>query len=506
MSNGSPTAYLLWAILSVIFLIFLFIHLYSYDKFQCLKWNAGRQPGAFKRLMTYSYLGTVPLLVVFSVAMTAIKYKEGYVVLVDDIIIPRPFFLWDEGNRDWLLPLYFCLSIAWALEIVTHLEELTFWLFLINQGPNQRQWFNSWEFRTWYLGSMLAVIGLPLTTLLAREHIESCQAWIFLVGSSASTSTTLCFFYVLARFPSFIKHVKEEGAEPNVVVRLATFYQLNRIRVLFRFLFTIPLFIAAVDGIEPPYPIVANPFALDLLLMLGGIGCFVSSAITLFIFFPRSIAQEAGYRVQEYSPRNSAKSPSLSAPPPHSRQHHQPVSSPKSDFDTSRYDHTGRGFCSHNLRSLSNIPAPVLGSRSRCFSCSLDSVNSYMSPGYESDAESIGIPSQSKVSHEVTKTHSMPPRAATKSVSDPQTDDTVWDRPMTVMRRHSEGVNLYERYGKVTNVTPLMRTVSFAEHVRQSPPPTPLHPYVMNFTSPIDLVDDEVHSLRRVSPRLPPNP
>lgn len=60
---------------------------------------------------------------------------------------------------------------------------------------------------------------------------SQCQAWLFLVGSSASTATTLCFLYVLARFPIFIHHVKEEGADPDVVVRLTTFYNLNASRV-----------------------------------------------------------------------------------------------------------------------------------------------------------------------------------------------------------------------------------------------------------------------------------
>lgn len=47
------------------------------------------------------------------------------------------------------------------------------------------------------------------------------------MGSAGSTSTTITFLYVLWRFPKFINHVKSEGAEPTVVVRLATFYQLN---------------------------------------------------------------------------------------------------------------------------------------------------------------------------------------------------------------------------------------------------------------------------------------
>lgn len=72
MSNGTPTVYLLWAILSSLvsalrvkrvldflftilqFSVFLVCHLWGYDRLQCLRWNAGRQPGAFRRFMTVS--------------------------------------------------------------------------------------------------------------------------------------------------------------------------------------------------------------------------------------------------------------------------------------------------------------------------------------------------------------------------------------------------------------------------------------------------------------------
>lgn len=37
------------------YLVFLLLHLWCYDRFACLRWNAGRQPGAFKRVMTYAF-------------------------------------------------------------------------------------------------------------------------------------------------------------------------------------------------------------------------------------------------------------------------------------------------------------------------------------------------------------------------------------------------------------------------------------------------------------------
>lgn len=88
--------------------------------------------------------------------------------------------------------------------------------------------------------------------------------------------TTLLFLYVLARFPEFIRKVKADGGEPNVVMRLVMSYQLNvsaliasrhRIthphsksgRVMFRFLYSIPLFIIALDGVQGNHPINQDP-------------------------------------------------------------------------------------------------------------------------------------------------------------------------------------------------------------------------------------------------------
>ncbi|KIP09054.1 hypothetical protein PHLGIDRAFT_29277 [Phlebiopsis gigantea 11061_1 CR5-6] len=288
MSTASPTAYLLWAILSVLFLGFLIYHLWSYDKFKCLHWSAGRQPGAFKRVMTYSYLASVPLLVIYSIATTAIKFKE---------VIPKPLNNYASPNRHWIVPLGFVFSFAWGLELITHLEELAFWMYLLHQRPQKAEWFESWEYRMWYMGSMIAFIGMPLTALVARRDVITLDAYIFLVGSSGSTGTTLLFLYVLWNFPKFLKHVKAEGADPTVVVRLTTFYQLNLARVVFRFLFTVPLLIVAVDGIVGSvHRINRSVFWTDFLLMIAGIGCFVSTTITLLIFFPRSFTKEAGYK------------------------------------------------------------------------------------------------------------------------------------------------------------------------------------------------------------------
>jgi hypothetical protein len=82
----------------------------------------------------------------------------------------------------------------------------------------------------------------------------------------------LAFLFVLSRFPAFIRRVKDDGAAPNVVLRLVYFYQLNvsiacrwdvdqltlRIqigRIIYRFLFSIPLFVLSLDGVQGSHAI-----------------------------------------------------------------------------------------------------------------------------------------------------------------------------------------------------------------------------------------------------------
>ncbi|KAG9050027.1 hypothetical protein FS837_008007 [Tulasnella sp. UAMH 9824] len=121
------------------------------------------------------------------------------------------------------------------------------------------------------------------------------EAYIALVGSIGSTLITVAFFKVLWIFPGFLDKIRTEGAGQEVVTRLVTFHKLNMIRVAFRLLFTLPLMVLGLDGIRPHNPVNESAFWVDLLAVSGGIGCIVSSILTLIIFFPRSMAKEAGY-------------------------------------------------------------------------------------------------------------------------------------------------------------------------------------------------------------------
>ncbi|KAF8845911.1 hypothetical protein BDN67DRAFT_875516, partial [Paxillus ammoniavirescens] len=292
MAHLTPAVHLMWALITVMLGCFLVFHLWSFDRFKCLKWNHGPNSGAFKRVMTYSYLTSVPLIIIHAVGFAVIKYSYGFTVVPGLGILPTPYELWSDTARSAVLPLYLCFSFAWGLEMVTHLEELCFWLFLVNSQSAHSDWFCSPYFKTWAIGSFIAILYMPLVTIFTREDPYKCEAYTFLAGSLGSLSLTIWFLPVLWTFPSFLENLKHAGVDMNTLVRLTKFHELNCIRIVFRFLFTIGFVILGIDGVRPHQHINDKMFPTDLLAMIAGMGCVVSSGITVVIFFPRSIEGE----------------------------------------------------------------------------------------------------------------------------------------------------------------------------------------------------------------------
>jgi hypothetical protein len=230
------------------------------------------------------------------VGFAVIKYKEGYVFLQLEGVIPMPYQMWTPLSRAFIFPLTLCFTLAWALEMVTHLEELCFWLFLVNANSGRQDWFSSYYFKIWIMGSIIAVLYMPLVTIFTRSNPLKNEAFTFLAGSLGSLSLTIWFMPILSRFPSFLDKLRTEGVDNATIVRLTKFHELNTIRVLFRYLFTVPLLALGVDGVRPHQHINENPFWTDCLTFIAAIGCVISSGITLIIFFPRSVEGEIAAR------------------------------------------------------------------------------------------------------------------------------------------------------------------------------------------------------------------
>ncbi len=63
------------------------------------------------------------------------------------------------------------MSSKCPFSILTRLPipELCFWLFVVNAGPKQKDWFNSLYFKAWTVGSSIAILYMPLVTIFNRS-------------------------------------------------------------------------------------------------------------------------------------------------------------------------------------------------------------------------------------------------------------------------------------------------------------------------------------------------
>jgi len=232
------------------------------------------------------------LVLIYAVGFSVIKYKMGYMDIPGYGIQPTPYEVWPEKYQKAIFPLTMLFSIAWSFEMITHLEELCFWLFLINSSSVQQDWFRSIYFKVWIGGAMCALLYMPLATGLTHSDPLRSEAVTFLSGSLGGLVETLCFLPILWKFPAFLDGLKTEGVDINTIVRLTTFHELNCIRVVFRFLFVLPLFALGIDGLRPHIHINESMFWTELLTFIAAVGSVVSSAITLVIFFPRNVHSE----------------------------------------------------------------------------------------------------------------------------------------------------------------------------------------------------------------------
>ncbi|KAF8588830.1 hypothetical protein K439DRAFT_1383972 [Ramaria rubella] len=493
MCHLSPTVHLAWATLSCALQIFLIQHLWRYDRFKCLAWSSGRQPGTFKRIMTYSYLGSVPALVVYSCSMAVLKYRNGYHFIPGHGIIPTPFQLWSESDRSWLSPLYILFGVTWGLELVTHLEELTFWLFLLHQGPTRREWFTSTEFKAWAVASSVAIAGMPITAIVTRSNPLTAEAYIFLVGGAASTCVTAVFFIVLFRFPEFLRRVKREGATGPVVLRLVKFHELNILRVIFRLFMTIPLIILGIDGVRGHHIINNSSFWTDLLAFFAAVGTIVSSTLTLLIFFPRSLAEDSNWRPRTIDTTSHVSFASGSA-----NEHVRPVFSLKPSYQMGLDSADGEDpFKNDPDMKLPSSGAPILSKSKDKYYSGHFTAPSALTTAYHPPAHDVNSDAQfnAGMDHELRDMEegdadeepSMSwrvPDSQTELRGDQKSDETSHphyeDGPYGATRAVRDSTHLKVR----------MMELGAAVDAGMKKPPRPprLHPYITSFTSPIDLL------------------
>jgi len=193
--------------------------------------------------------------------------------------------------------------------------------------------------------------------------------------------------------------------------------------------------------VDPSFAVIGSPFWSDILLMMGGMGCFISSAITMLVFFPRSMTSEAGYKAHALSHNSKANAGAATELPDYERHDSPLPASPKS------------------MTSVDRSPVHAFHFSERM--------------------PEVRVPAEDDM---------LPQHYRPRPPSGSRSDDTMWDgarKPAASTSASQLDQNDNFRAPMFINGTPI-----YVEEVSPSPPYPLVHPYAMNFTSPIDLLED----------------
>ncbi|GAA5989556.1 hypothetical protein JCM11641_004596 [Rhodosporidiobolus odoratus] len=300
--------------------------IWRYDKFSCLAfWRRGWSNKLFLRVMLVGYITSFPAHIAQCFWLAYIKYKVGFLPMnltgasAEYNGFPVPYYFWPEKHKNMIRPIEVC-----------HQEEVFYWLFLLHLKPTSPGWFRSYGFKA----TIVSAVAFPVlftslqvyfayyytSTNVATSQVYMTEGVITFAMSTVIILQNATFsFWINPRFPQFLRQLEEKGATPDLLRRFATFDMLNRLRVVARWLFGVPLFILAVDSLFGSNKLNMIPWLVDVFIFVSYPGLLCGSILTLVIFLPvRGRFDHLAFNsnTPSYTSTSSSVGPYFDQPPP----------------------------------------------------------------------------------------------------------------------------------------------------------------------------------------------
>ncbi|GAA6001401.1 hypothetical protein JCM10207_006650 [Rhodosporidiobolus poonsookiae] len=268
--HWSPQVSLVQCICDFYILLFAFAWIWRYDRWAtfCF-WRKTWSKKLFMRVMLIGYLTGYPMHIVYNAFLATIKYRVGFFPMTgvsDDLKgQPVPYLFWSPEQLSYIKPIEWLIVYTWTSELICHSEEVFYFLYLLNLKPTSRGWWSSvYAKATIFFAVSLPILFIALNAYFAYGYSSDdlYHGSVFQTQSVISTTFAIIMtiqnsifsFYIIPKFPSFIRSLEEKGASPDLLRRAVS---INRV-----------------------------PWAVDVIIMFGWTGYFLGACLTLVIFLP----------------------------------------------------------------------------------------------------------------------------------------------------------------------------------------------------------------------------
>ncbi|GAA5895939.1 hypothetical protein JCM6882_005565 [Rhodosporidiobolus microsporus] len=456
--------------------------------------------------------------------LARIKYQVGFypVTGVTNALRGQPVqhFFWSKAQKGWIEPIDVChweevsversLSSLPALTLSSSSSQVYYWLFLLNLKPTSPGWFRS----PWFKATIGTAVACPIlfATLQGYFHYvyvssELFRSSVYMTEAVVTMAFTLSImvqnalfsFWIIPRFPKFLRHLEGNGASPDLLKRFATFDTLNRIRVAARWCFGVPLFVLAADNLWGQVKLNQIPWVVDLCI----IGCYpgfaASAALTLVIFLPvRSPYDNLAFSSSSSSAANGTLQLDTSVDPSSSTDPSSPASPYRPFAPTPPLIASPSGLLHRRLHTfpatpdsppvaLLTFPPTPTSPAARARTSVLHSDPFLSSPAGDTNDTKLATSSALDALPHPTAPLPPPPPPAPPSTATTSVSDRRLPHPfVTATRRPSSGALNALGGGSAVGGGGSNRQAGYAR--TEESWAGRLHPEILGFSSPIDIV------------------
>ncbi|WVQ99961.1 hypothetical protein IAU59_007104 [Kwoniella sp. CBS 9459] len=275
--------------------LFMIWHTWHYDRWRCLLYSKNDW---FRAVMCHILLGAIACLNVYTWIAVHVLYEEYWIYLPSaQQTIIAPYQLWTESHQDlWRISMYF-MTAGWGFLLATHLEEFLYWGYLIKSintpGGPRTTWLRSSFFKVWvglWISSFALLIG---AVHIETTNLDMMRAYLFVVGGTLSVLLAVASIVLCFVFPSFLRTVKRQGANFEVVDRLHFFAEMNQIRTVCRLAYSIGILILSIDGLTKNKTINKSMIWHDILYITSQLALFAATCLSIVVLLPRNMTSES---------------------------------------------------------------------------------------------------------------------------------------------------------------------------------------------------------------------
>ncbi|CAG8447726.1 6989_t:CDS:2 [Acaulospora morrowiae] len=256
------------------------------NQFEALRWNRIKKL-ELKSSITILLCVMCPLLLTYDVAVTYIKYTEGFLMIpINGEIITKPQDYWSDIHKQMAIPLDYVFCASFSVQTCLLFLLQSFWNYLANNIA-KTTFMGSFEFKSYIVYSIFSFLLFPLLQWIFRENEIYTEAIPQLAYGAIMFVIALLGLRSNRRFSRLLRSSKNSNtSQVNIVAKLEYFKEMNQYLTCSLFIGSSSVVALSVDALTPARFLNTHKFTIDLLICHANFTIWVVFVTLILIFYP----------------------------------------------------------------------------------------------------------------------------------------------------------------------------------------------------------------------------